>query len=118
MHACAIEFAQIITTMVMGPSGVRRDDDAGATASRPPAPLALALPLAGLFVGAVAAVGAAGDGAEHAVMAGIVAGDAADHGAFQAAFGGGGGCGGERGDGDGAAARVFMTAGSGRMSRA
>src|SRR4051812_21563123 len=48
--------------------------------------LALALPI--LFVGAVAAVGAAGDGAEYAVMAGIVAGDAADRGAFQAAFGG------------------------------
>jgi hypothetical protein len=49
----------------------------------------------------VAAVGAAGDGAEYAVMAGIVARDAADCGAFQAAFCRGGGCGGcERGDGE------------------
>jgi hypothetical protein len=39
-----------------------------------------------LLVGAVAAVGATGDGAEHAMMAGIVTGDTADHGAFQAAF--------------------------------
>ncbi len=63
--------------------------------------LALALALAVLFVGAVAAVGAAGDGAEHAVMAGIMAGDAADRGAFQAAFGvGGGGYGREGCDGE------------------
>src|SRR3984893_4901058 len=50
---------------------------------------ALALPPL-LLVGAVAAVGAAGDSAKHAVMAGIVTGDTADHGAFQAAFGIGG----------------------------
>src|SRR3954452_19183695 len=63
--------------------------------------LGLTLRLAVLLVGAVAAVGAAGDGAEHAVMAGIMAGDAADHGAFQAAFGVGRGSGRrERGDGD------------------
>src|SRR3954452_20747761 len=46
----------------------------------------LTILLAILLVGAVTAVGAAGDGAEHAVMAGIVTGDAADHGALQAAF--------------------------------
>src|SRR3954452_17075535 len=62
--------------------------------------LGLTLRLAVLLVGAVAAVGAAGDGAEHAVMAGIMAGDAADRGAFQAAFCHGGGCGCERGDGE------------------
>ena len=82
----------------MGP-GVRRDDDS-ALQLLPHRRLALALPLALLFVGAVAAVGAAGDGAEYAMMAGIMAGDAADHGAFQAAFGRGGGCGGECCDGD------------------
>src|SRR4051794_35747180 len=66
---------------------------------RPALGLTLALPI--LFVGAVAAVGAAGDGAEHAVMAGIMAGDTAGRGAFQAAFCRGGGCGGGEGrDGD------------------
>src|SRR4051794_37456206 len=59
--------------------------------------LALALRLAVLLVGAVAAVGAAGHGAEHAVMARIMAGDAADHGALQAALGGSGGGDGKRG---------------------
>jgi hypothetical protein len=34
----------------------------------------------------VATVGAAGDGAEYAVMAGRMTGDAADHGALQATF--------------------------------
>jgi hypothetical protein len=38
----------------------------------------------------VAAVEAAGGGAEHPVMSGIVAGDAADHRALDAALGGGG----------------------------
>ena len=64
--------------------------------------LALLVLLPVLFVGAVAAVGAAGDGAEHAVVAGIVTGDAADHGALQAALGvrrrGGNEC--KRGDGE------------------
>src|ERR1700761_1764315 len=54
-------------------------------------PLALLLLLlARLLLGAMAAIGAAGDGAEHAVMAGIVTGDAADRGALQAALGVGG----------------------------
>src|SRR5882724_11113058 len=58
--------------------------------------------LAVLFVGAVAAIGAAGDGAEHAVVSGIVTGDAADHGALQTALGVGrrGGNDRERGDGE------------------
>src|SRR5260370_2923036 len=47
--------------------------------------LALLQPL--LLFRAVAAVEAAGGGAEHAVMARIVTGDAADHGTFQAALG-------------------------------
>src|SRR5260221_6556490 len=55
-----------------------------------------------LFVGTVAAVGATGDGAEHAVVSGIMTGNAADHGALQAALGGGrrGGNERERGDGE------------------
>jgi hypothetical protein len=62
--------------------------------------LGLLLLLPGLFLGAMAAVGAAGDGADHAVMAGIVTGDAADHGALDAALGVG--CfGGQRKRGDG-----------------
>src|SRR6185312_15118270 len=48
--------------------------------------IALRLLLAILLVGAVAAVEAAGGGAEHAVMAGVMAGDAADHGALEAAL--------------------------------
>jgi hypothetical protein len=40
-----------------------------------------------LLVGVVAAVEAAGGGAEYAVMTGIVAGDTADHGALEAALG-------------------------------
>ena len=61
--------------------------------SCPAGRLALLLALPILFVGAVAAVEAAGGGAEHAMVAGIMAGDAADHGAFQAAFCVGGRCG-------------------------
>src|SRR3954447_13022606 len=88
----------MLKAVVMGP-GFRRDDLEGVgTTGRvaggreglqllPRGRLTLALPLALLFVGAVAAVGAAGDGAEHAVMAGVMAGDAADRGAFQASFG-------------------------------
>ena len=44
-----------------------------------------------LLPGVAAAVDAAGDGAEHAVMAGIVTGDAADRRALQATLGIGGG---------------------------
>jgi hypothetical protein len=44
------------------------------------------LPLAVLLVRVVAAIGAAGDGADYTVVTSIVTGDAADHGAFQAAF--------------------------------
>ena len=51
--------------------------------------LALAL-LARLLLGVVPAVEAAGGGAEHAVVAGIVTGDAADRRPFQAALGVGG----------------------------
>ena len=40
-----------------------------------------------LLLGVVAAVGAAGDGAEHAMMAGIVTGNAAHRRALQAALG-------------------------------
>jgi hypothetical protein len=43
-----------------------------------------------LLPGVVAAVEAAGDGAEHTMMTGVVAGDAADRRAFQAAPGVGG----------------------------
>jgi len=43
-----------------------------------------------LLPGVAAAVDAAGDGAEHAVMAGIVTGDAADHRTLDAALGVGG----------------------------
>src|SRR6266446_5568244 len=46
----------------------------------------LALRPARLLLGAMAAISAAGERADGAVMSGIVAGDAADHGAFQAAF--------------------------------
>jgi hypothetical protein len=49
----------------------------------------------------VVAVEAAGGGAEHAVMAGIVAGDAADHGALDAALGVGRCCRRKRERGDG-----------------
>src|SRR3954452_13961972 len=59
-----------------------------------PVHLALLLPLSLLLLlllGMVAAVEAAGGGAEDAVMAGIVAGDAADDGAPDAALGVGGG---------------------------
>jgi hypothetical protein len=48
--------------------------------------LARLIVLAILFVGAVAAIGAAGDGAEHAVVSGIMTGDAADHGGFHDAM--------------------------------
>ena len=51
----------------------------------------LLLPLQLLLLRVAAAVDAAGDGAEHAVMAGIVTGDAADRRALQAALGIGGG---------------------------
>ena len=47
----------------------------------------LALLLALLLLGAMAAVGASGESADHAMMSGNVTGDAADRGAFQAAFG-------------------------------
>src|SRR5277367_120395 len=60
----------------------------------------LVLLLARLLVGAMAAVGAAGNGAEHAVMAGIMPGNAADRGALQAALGLGR-IGGQRQRGDG-----------------
>src|SRR5258708_40208671 len=65
-----------------------------------------------LFVGTVAAVGATGDGAEHAVVSGIMTGNAADHGALQAALGGGrrGGNERERGDGENGG-RGFFCAG-------
>ena len=68
----------------------------------PGGPSGLLLSLTILFVRAVAAIGAAGDGADDAVMSGIVTGDAANHGAFQAALGVGGsssgqGCDGEEG---------------------
>ena len=49
--------------------------------------LLLLLPLQFLLFGVAAAVNASGDGAEHAVMNGIVTGDAADHRALQAALG-------------------------------
>jgi hypothetical protein len=50
--------------------------------------LLLLLPLLQLLLpGVAAAVDASGDGAEHAVMAGIVTGDAADRCALQAALG-------------------------------
>jgi len=53
------------------------------------------------LLGVVAAIGAAGDGADHGMMAGIMTGDAADHRALQAALGIGGACGQrERGDGE------------------
>jgi hypothetical protein len=38
----------------------------------------------------VAAIGAAGDGADHAMVPGIMTGDTADHGAFQTTLGVGG----------------------------
>ena len=44
------------------------------------------------LLGMVAAVEAAGGGAEHAVMAGIMTGDTADDGALDAALGVGGRC--------------------------
>ena len=47
----------------------------------------LLLLLARLLLGVVTAVEAAGGGAEHAVMAGVVTGDAADRRPFQAALG-------------------------------
>src|SRR6185369_17143377 len=53
----------------------------------PRGPSGLLLSLTVLFVGAVPAIGAAGDGADDAVMSGIVTGDAANHGAFQATLG-------------------------------
>ena len=60
-----------------------------------------ALLLAILLLGVVAAIGAPGDGADHAVMAGIMTGDAADHRTLQAALGIGSACGErERGDGE------------------
>ena len=40
-----------------------------------------------LLLGAMASVGAAGDGAEHTMMAGIVTGHAAHHRALQTALG-------------------------------
>jgi hypothetical protein len=49
--------------------------------------LLIALALAVLLVRVVAAVKTASGGAEHAMMAGIMAGDAADHGALDAALG-------------------------------
>jgi hypothetical protein len=50
----------------------------------------LALLLALLLLGAMAAIETAGGCAEHAVMASVVTGDAADRGALQAALGFGG----------------------------
>jgi hypothetical protein len=61
----------------------------------------LALLLAVLLLGAVATVEAAGSGAKHAVMAGIMARDAADHGALQTAIGIGGRTSAKRNEGDG-----------------
>jgi hypothetical protein len=49
--------------------------------------LLIALALAVLLVGVVAAVEAAGGGAEHTMVTGVMAGDAADHGALEAALG-------------------------------
>jgi hypothetical protein len=49
----------------------------------------------------MAAIEAAGGGAEHAVMAGIMAGHAADDGTLDAALRVGGGSGSQRKDGDG-----------------
>src|SRR5258707_1069562 len=57
--------------------------------------------LALLFIGAMAAIGATGDGAEHAVMSGIMTGDAADRGAPEATLGIGRRGGSERQHGDG-----------------
>src|SRR5260370_14487187 len=88
--------------------GVRRDDEWIASTERAlqllvpgRRRLALALLLLALLLGAVAAVEAAGGGAEHAVMAGIMTGDAADCGAFQAALGVGGRSRNQRQCGDG-----------------
>jgi hypothetical protein len=49
--------------------------------------LPLSVLLALLLIGAMAAIGASGNGPEHAMMTGIVTGDAADHGTLQAALG-------------------------------
>jgi len=49
--------------------------------------LLIALTLTVLLVGVVAAVEAAGGGAEHAMVTGVMAGDATDDGALDAALG-------------------------------
>jgi hypothetical protein len=53
--------------------------------TRRPAALRLMLPV--LLIGAMAAIGASGDRAEHAMMSRVMPGDAADHGALQAPLG-------------------------------